>query len=102
MMKSCRTPSALTEYSSVTPGRINRTSLSVTLTVPVDGSVPWSMNPPSRREVWSAVAGGEWGWHRFALSADGLSQSGVCPHPSPLLLVTILVIVVRQAESFSH
>ena len=34
-MKSCRTPSTLTEYSSVSPGREKVTSFSVTETVPV-------------------------------------------------------------------
>ena len=40
MMKSCRTPSTLTEYSSVRPGRVNHTSLSCTETVPVDANAP--------------------------------------------------------------
>src|SRR5436190_13931024 len=37
MMKSCRTPSMLTVYSSVSPGRMKRASLSATSTLPVDG-----------------------------------------------------------------
>ena len=50
MMKSCRTPSTLTEYSSVRPGRVNRTSLSFTDTMPVRGSIcapsPWQAIAP--------------------------------------------------------
>jgi hypothetical protein len=38
MMKSCRTPSGLTEYSSITPERMKRTRLFSTETVPVLGS----------------------------------------------------------------
>ena len=37
-MKSCRTPSTLTEYSSVNPGRMNRATLPFTSTPPVRGA----------------------------------------------------------------
>ena len=43
-MKSCRTPSMLTVYSSVSPGRINRTVWPSMETAPLRGSAtaPWT------------------------------------------------------------
>jgi len=51
---------------------------------PTTHPCPWTVRIAAR--LWSAVAGGEQGWHRFGWPAEGRSESGVCPHPSPTAL----------------